>query len=293
MGVSWKFKVGGGFVVGQVNGDGEMSGNGIAYVYPDHKTSIVGHFERGQLVSGAPADLVDVKWDENRIPVPIFAKTKQPTRDLQWEPANQTYLGPNPLQRDFYEDQYLCVKNSTLGSKAGRGVFLKQDARAGQVVGFYNGVRLNGIESKLKVVDRKSPYRMDNDWAVEGQVLNMPPGYRELNEYNATLGHLINHSKDPNAAFSMFDHPRFGKIRSIELIKDVKEGQELFCDYGYTEKYVNTVKAVQSLYKFGHWLSNKKEDEYRKDLKHHIHYVKNIVNQYKPVLNILASAIGS
>ena len=66
---------------------------------------------------------------------------------------------------------------------------------------------------KVKEEDRKSPYRIDNDWARSSEILNIPKDYRSLDTYNATLGHLINHNAKPNAWFGMIDHPRFGKIR--------------------------------------------------------------------------------
>ena len=115
---------------------------------------------------------------------------------------------------------------------------------------------------------------------------------RALDQYNATYGHLVNHSPNPNAAYSMFDHPRFGKIRSIVLLKDLECGEELFCDYGYAEKYLRTEKAVRSVFKLGRWISNKTEEEFKKELKHHVRYIRNIVHQYKPVISMLASAIG-
>ena len=110
------------------------------------------------------------------------------------------------------EDKYFQVDDSSV-TGAGRGIFLKANARKGFTVGFYNGVRLSDIESKVKLVDRKSPYRIDNDWAKSSQILNIPKEYRNLDTYNATLGHLINHSQKPNVWYGMIDHPRFGKIR--------------------------------------------------------------------------------
>ena len=110
------------------------------------------------------------------------------------------------------EDKYFQVGDSSV-TGAGRGIFLKAKARKGFTVGFYNGVRLSDIESKVKLVDRKSPYRIDNDWAKSSQILNIPKEYRNLDTYNATLGHLINHSQKPNVWYGMIDHPRFGKIR--------------------------------------------------------------------------------
>ena len=74
---------------------------------------------------------------------------------------------------------------------AGTGVFARRSSKKGSILGFYNGVRLGGIESKLRREDRTSPYRMDNDWAEPGQVLNVPNGFREIKQYSATLGHLV------------------------------------------------------------------------------------------------------
>ena len=100
---------------------------------------------------------------------------------------------------------------------------------------------------------------MDNDWAQAYQTMDIPTKYRSaflpnlikrnryncycvgsknewnisilifarnLQSYNATLAHLVNHNRKPNADFLMFDHPRFGKIRwnflsSLLFINDI------------------------------------------------------------------------
>ena len=160
-----------------------LSGPQIAYVYPDAFTSILGQFENETLVKGRLHELVDIIF-EGKSPVPIFreaqlsiSSSSKQTTDYVYEPANQTYLGEHALQRDPYEAKYLYIANSNI-KKAGRGVFLKRNVSEGEIVGFYNGVRLTGMESKIKHQDRKSPYRMDNDWAVPEQILNIPPNYR-------------------------------------------------------------------------------------------------------------------
>lgn len=89
----------------------------------------------------------------------------------------------------------------------------------------------------------------------------------------------------------MYDHPRFGQIRSVALKQDLIPGDELFCDYGYTEKFLKTEKAVRSVYNIGRWLSNKTDAEFRQELKHHINYIRDVVHQYKPVLSMLASVL--
>ena len=110
------------------------------------------------------------------------------------------------------EEKYVYVGNSSV-SGAGRGVFLREKARKGFTVAFYNGVRMTDIESKVKLADRKSPYRIDNDWASPKEILNIPSEYRHFEKYNATLGHIVNHAVKPNVWYAMVDHPRFGKIR--------------------------------------------------------------------------------
>ena len=185
-GLVWKFRVGGGFLVGKSENRQSLGGPDIAYVYPDKLTSLVGYFDNETLIKGWLHELAEIEFEEKApmFPIPRFRKVHSPTScqkgyigTFTYEPSNQTYIGKHPLQRDPYEEKYLYVGNSTI-SGAGRGVFLKRNVTKGEVVGFYNGVRLTGVESKLKYSDRKSPYRMDNDWAVPEQIMNIPPQYR-------------------------------------------------------------------------------------------------------------------
>ena len=124
-----------------------------------------------------------------------------------------------------------------------------------QIVGFYNGVRMSDFQSRMRKADRKSAYRMDNSWSKDKevgrassnwaekdkrelfQILNIPEGLREPHQYRASLGHLINHSPNPNTWFGMIDHPRFGKIRTVAVKADMKAGEELLVDYGYIQQY--------------------------------------------------------
>ena len=46
---------GGGCVVGPVNEEGVLTGDDIAYLYPDFHTALLGHFSDGQLV----------RWDQS------------------------------------------------------------------------------------------------------------------------------------------------------------------------------------------------------------------------------------
>ena len=54
---------------------------------------------------------------------------------------------------------------------------------------------------------------------------------------------MVNHGSNPNAWFGMIDHPRFGKIRSIILTKDVEANEELLTNYGFLEKFIEVTEG--------------------------------------------------
>ena len=51
----WSLVAGGGAVTGPVDSQGSLSGEGLAYIYPDFHTVLVGSFMDGVLVSGRAA----------------------------------------------------------------------------------------------------------------------------------------------------------------------------------------------------------------------------------------------
>ena len=161
VGIAYEFKVGGGFIIGKVDKFGNLTGKDIAYVYPDFDTMIVGEFKNSDLISGFEAEVKDwLPSSPNGFLKPSYNIIKSQLK-MVFSPSNANSIGQGPLIRDPMEKKYLFVSNST-AKDAGRGVFLKRKAKKGQVIGFYNGVRMSDSESKLKIEDRKSQYRMDN-----------------------------------------------------------------------------------------------------------------------------------
>ena len=51
----------GGSLVGEVNEDGEMTGEKIAYVYPDQRTALYGKFIDGEMIEGKLATLASTE----------------------------------------------------------------------------------------------------------------------------------------------------------------------------------------------------------------------------------------
>ena len=114
--------------------------------------------------------------------------------------------------------------------------------------------------------------------------------YRNVQNYNASLGHILNHSSKPNAWYGMVDHPRFGKIRSIVLGKDVPANEELFCDYGYIQNYMKTEATLKTLYNLGKWITNKDDSEFVGQIKSHLNFIKSKSDQLEPYIDMVKMA---
>ena len=71
------------------------------------------------------------------------------------------------------------------------------------------------------------------------------------------------------------------------MTRDGIAGEELFCDYGYIDQYIQVENTVRNLYEIGRWWTNKSEVEYHKYLKQHIKVIRNTVNTVKPYLDLL------
>ena len=63
--------------------------------------------------------------------------------------------------------------------------------------------------------------------------IDIPAGFRSLDDYCATLAHKTNHSFLPNAEFVAYDHPCYGLVPCLMSTHDVEKGEEIFVHYGY------------------------------------------------------------
>ena len=73
----------------------------------------------------------------------------------------------------------------------------------------------------------------------EDIALNIPKKYWNIKSFNATLGHIANHSfKKANAKFDFATHPRFGPIRTIVSINVIRKDDEILCNYDYSENSI-------------------------------------------------------
>ncbi len=61
--------------------------------------------------------------------------------------------------------------------------------------------------------------------------LDIPNDCIRLDQYCATLAHKVNHSNRPNTSWVIVEHPRFGLIRGLATVEDVRAGDEILVNY--------------------------------------------------------------
>nr|XP_058923536.1 histone-lysine N-methyltransferase SETD7 isoform X4 [Kogia breviceps] len=200
-GVCWIYYPDGGSLVGEVNEDGEMTGEKIAYLYPDERTALYGKFIDGEMIEGKLAVLLST--EEGR---PHF-ELMPGSSVYHFDKSTSSCISTNALLPDPYESERVYVAESLISS-AGEGLFSKVDSR---------------------------------DWALNGNtlsldeetVIDVPEPYNRVSKYCASLGHKANHSFTPNCIYDMFVHPRFGPIKCIRTLRAVEADEELTVAYGY------------------------------------------------------------
>ena len=106
----------------------------------------------------------------------------------------------------FYKECLFTFFSSTIPG-AGQGVFLKRDAPQNTVVGFFNGISITLEDTFRNQEMKESVHKMWNDWS-DDELIYVPKEYTDINTYNATFGHKINHNSDFNVDAGYLDHPR-------------------------------------------------------------------------------------
>ena len=233
------FEPDGSALVGVVDSNGSFSGTNIAYLYADRQTAIVGSFSDGVLVTGRYAALKSpINFPLSNAPDFEFKLDYQ--NWVKFDQSSHDLLSTQPLVPDAYEQQRVCVHPSLIHG-AGEGLFARTHLPEGEVVSFYNGVRLTHAE-----VDGR-------DWSENGNtislddsiVLDIPAEFSSLSKYCASLGHKANHSQSPNCEYLPFSHPRFGDIKCIGTLREIEKDEELTCDYGYS--HVSAITGMDDL----------------------------------------------
>ncbi|KAM9329635.1 histone-lysine N-methyltransferase SETD7 [Gastrophryne carolinensis] len=223
-GICWIYYPDGGSVVGDVNEEGELTGNKIAYVFPDERTALYGKFVDGEMMEGRLAIVTSVEEGK-----PHFEHVSD-GKVYMFDKSTSSGIATDPLLPDPYESERVYVAPSMI-SNAGEGLYAKVAAGPNTVMSFYNGVRITHQE----VDSRDWSYNGNTISLDEETVIDVPEPYSKTNNYCASLGHKANHSFTPNCMYDAFVHPRFGPIKCIRTISAVEKDEELTVSYGYDQ----------------------------------------------------------
>ena len=234
-GVCWLLMPGGGCVVGPVNEEGALTGDNIAYIYPDFHTAFLGQFTEGQLVRAVRATVTGVRDQYSCIKVPQFTTHDEEVL-YHREVSTCHFITTSPMLRDPYEVSMVEVRQSMVEG-AEEGLFSRKNVEAGAVLAFYNGIRREKPEdSNYTWGEEENAYKIF-DPTNKGGVVDIPGHFRSLTNYCASLAHKTNHSFIPNCEFGEFHHPRFGLVPCLQAIHSIAAGEEIFVWYGYELDY--------------------------------------------------------
>jgi len=119
----WKFKIGGGIVLGIADSLEQLTGQDVAYIYPDFKTALVGDFESGTMKCAGKTSLKSYQKDwKTGIPKITFGELRTSKCLYNIDESTKWKISSNPLLRDPYEDEMVYVGRSKVAG-AGLGLF--------------------------------------------------------------------------------------------------------------------------------------------------------------------------
>ena len=284
---SWWFPVGGGMLSCPADQDGLAEGPDCVFLYPDFSTALLGVWRSGRMERAVQASLVNIRLTGAELEVEVRPTAGREHLLHRLDVSTSTRISSDPHLPDPFEERTVYVAQSGIEG-AGEGLFLRRDVRAGDLVALYNGVRMTEQEARLRKEDRRSPYRI-HGW--DGQILNIPPGLHFTENYAATSAHKANHAKKANSEFRNLQHPRFGKILGIFMLRDAVAGEEILVDYGYIEKARATEAGIKMLLEAAQAMSGLSDrKEFKQEMKRAIGYIREKVVHLKPLINTMKMA---
>ena len=139
-----------------MDSQGELTGDDVAYIYPDHRTALLGSFSAGLMVEGVEHVMVDLKEDEHGVKIPVLEKVlgsdhvhKRQIGEYNFickgsektlKIFKTSLLISDPTAPDPYESKMVGVRCSSIPG-ANEGLFARCDIETGTTIAFYNGSR--------------------------------------------------------------------------------------------------------------------------------------------------------
>ena len=248
-GICWRGLIGGAWLYGQVDANGDFTGSDIAYIYPDMKTAIIGKFVKGMLQSGRETSIVGETCDDRGIKILEFSNPVGPT--FRYIRPNATHFGDQPSEPDPLGKRNIEVRPSQ--NAFGDGVFAIRNLPAMTPFVVYSGLIYTKydadllLEKRSKLRETLQTLQMPKQWvdkAAEDLEMNLmtaigcdkmyvdiPPEHKD--KLKSSLGHKVNHSFLPNSKYAYLDSARFGLTPAVFTTRLVSAGEELLVSYGY------------------------------------------------------------
>jgi len=130
LGTFWRGCLGGGYITG-VSEDNQLSGNGIAYLFPNLTDGVLGRWEGGKLVAGHRVRLAGVAREAG-LAVAVFSTPLCP-QVLVRDRSTAHSISTSPLSPDPLEHSRVEVRASNTET-AGEGLFAKTGFSTGDLV---------------------------------------------------------------------------------------------------------------------------------------------------------------
>merc|ERR1712218_389636 len=126
--------------MGHVDSLGTISGDSIAFLYPDLRTALCGSFIKGKMSVAQTCFVksVTIRRQDNLATL-NFTEPKGPF--YKFDPSTFDHVCNEPLLPDPYETQNVRVRCSKI-SGGGEGLFANRAAEKGTIISFYNGIRM-------------------------------------------------------------------------------------------------------------------------------------------------------
>ncbi len=244
-GAVWAGMVGGGFLHGRVDAEGQLTGDDVAFVYPDGETALVGSFERGVMREAREATVTSVECDRGGIPKINYEFAPGEEASLfSYDPPSNDSFGQSPLLRDPLDKKNVEVRRSGIPG-GGEGLFALRPLASDDVITYYSAMRYTREQHRIyQSLCHEDEARSDDERrrcatytvaveSAEDTVLDLPPW--SVRRFAATSGHKANCAigDEANALFVEAEHPRFGLVLQVVAKRDIAEGEEVLVDYGY------------------------------------------------------------
>ena len=162
------------------------------FIYPDFSTLIVGEFRNnGILISGSVAAIHSIT-DSKQSWLVKLKITEESGQVIKSDISTDSHFSWYPLSRDAYESKLVDICKSKIPN-AGEGVFLKRNVTKGQVIAYFNGIRIKKSSAfSWNPFKKKSVFLIDfQDENGEDIFLDIPEKFINSSQYNATSGHKV------------------------------------------------------------------------------------------------------